>query len=65
MKIRWTNKYSNESGFVRAVDYRNRHFTSTFNESESKKYVSAESAQKTIDKLIEYGEGENNVFEIA
>ena len=65
MKIRWINKYSNESGYVKSVDYRNRHFTNTFNEIEAKKYVSAESAQKTIDKLIEYGEGDDNIFEIA
>ena len=64
MKIKWTNTYSHESGFVKSVDYRNKHFVNTFNEGEAKKFVSVESAQKTINKLIEYGEGELNVFEI-
>lgn len=65
MKIRWTNKYSGESGFVKWVDYKKHHFHNTFNENEAKKYASVESAQKTIYKLIEYGEGDNNNFDIV
>ncbi|MBQ8218209.1 MAG: hypothetical protein IJZ79_02795 [Bacilli bacterium] len=65
MKIKWINKYSNESGFVKHVDYKKHHFVNTFNESEAKKYASEESAKKTIAKLIEYGEGENNNFIIV
>lgn len=65
MKIKWTNTYSRETGFVKHIDYKNKHFINTFNESESKKFVSAESAQKAINKLIEYGEAALNVFEIV
>lgn len=64
MKIKWTNTYSHESGFVKYIDYKNKHFVNTFNENEAKKFVSVESAQKAIDKMTEYGEAELNVFEI-
>lgn len=65
MKIKWTNTYSRETGFVKYIDYKNKHFVNTFNEGEAKKFVSAESAQKAINKLVEYGEAELNVFEIV
>ena len=65
MKIKWINKYSNEIGFVKSIDYKKKHFNNTFNENEAKKFVSVESAEKAIAKLIEYGEGENNNFEIV
>ena len=65
MVIKWINKYSNEIGYVKSVDYRNKHFNNTFNMNEAKKFNTAESAQKAIDKLMEYGEGENNYFELA
>lgn len=64
MKIRWTNQFSHEQGYVKSVDYKMKHFNSTENEKEAKQFTSIENAQKTIDKLIEYGEGELNVFEI-
>ncbi len=65
MVIKWINKYSNEIGYVKSVDYRNKHFNNTFNMNEAKKFNTTESAQKAIDKLMEYGEGENNYFELA
>ncbi len=64
MKIKWTNTYSHESGFIKYIDYKNKHFVNTSNENEAKKFVSVESAQKAIDKLTEYGEAKLNVFEI-
>lgn len=64
MKIKWINKFSGEVGFVKFVDYKNKHFVNTFDPVEAKAYATVESAQKTIAKLIEYGEGENNNFEI-
>ena len=64
MIIRWTNTYSREIGFVKSIDYKNRHFNNTFNENEAKKFVSIASAEKAINKLHEYGEDELNIFEI-
>lgn len=62
MIIRWRNIYSGEIGYVKSVDYLRRHFNNTFNVSEAKHYKE-DTALKTIDKLIEYGEGVNNVFD--
>ena len=59
MKIKWTNKFSNESGYVKYIDYPKRHFVNTFNKDEARSF---KSAQSQIDKLIEYGEAVNNDF---
>lgn len=36
MKIKWTNTYSRDTGFIKYIDYKNKHFVNTFNEGESK-----------------------------
>lgn len=64
MVIKWINRFSNESGYIKYIDYKNKHFVNTFNGTDAKKFVSTESAEKAINKLIEYGEAENNIFEI-
>ena len=64
MVIKWLNRYSRESGFVKNIDYKNRHFNHTPNYSEAKKFKTEDSANKAIVKLNEYGEGVNNYFEI-
>lgn len=65
MIIKWTNRYSGETGYIKDIDYKNRHFNNTFEYEEAKKYNSKDIIKKTIDKLIEYGEGINNNFEIV
>ena len=30
MKIKWTNTYSRETGFVKYIDYKNKHFVRVF-----------------------------------
>ena len=32
MKIKWTNTYSRDTGFIKYIDYKNKHFVNTFNE---------------------------------
>lgn len=65
MKIKWTNTYSHESGYVKYIVYQKRYFVNTFDVNEAKQFVSVESAKKAINTLIEYGEGDLNVFEIV
>lgn len=65
MKIKWTNTYSHESGYVKYVDYKNKHFVNTFTIEEAKSFVSTAAAEKAIKKLIEYGEDRNNKFEVV
>lgn len=64
MVIKWTNKHSQESGFVKSIDYKNKHFNNTFDLSEAKKFAKYESIEKAIAKLTEYGEAINNNFEV-
>lgn len=64
MVIQWTNRFSRETGYVRSIDYRNKHFNNTYNYNEAKKFNTVESANKAIAKMNEYGEGINNEFNI-
>lgn len=64
VKITWTNKYSKETGYIKDVDSKNRHFINTFDEAEAKVYANAGLAASAIKKLVSYGEGENNDFAV-
>lgn len=64
MKIAWTNRYSKESGFVKSIDYKNKHFNNTYFVEEAKNFPTRDSVNKAIDKLIEYGEGNDNDFNV-
>ncbi len=64
MKIQWTNKFSGEQGYVASISKEEKHFNSTFKKSEAKRYKTLSAAQKAIDTLISYGEGDNNVFSV-
>jgi hypothetical protein len=65
MVIKWINRFSRETGYIKTVDYKNKHFNNTFNYTEAKKFNTIESANKCISKLEEYGEGINNEFEVV
>lgn len=62
--IKWTNKFSGETGYVEAIDSKNRHFVNTYDQNAAKQYKTETSARGMISKLISYGEGDNNTFEI-
>lgn len=64
MIIKWTNRYSGEVGYVKSIDYRNKHFNNTFDIAEAKDFGKESTVKKAIDKLVEYGENENNTFEV-
>ena len=63
MIVKWTNLTSNESGYVRSVDYKRRYFINTYDITQAKNYKPG-MAEKIIEKLIEYGEGDRNRFEL-
>lgn len=63
--IKWTNKYSNESGYVADVSAKEKCFHNTFEKGGAKLYASESSAKKVIATLEKYGEGENNNFEVV
>ena len=61
--IKWTNKYSNESGYVEAVSTKNECFMSTDDPEKAKKY-SERSIKGILNKLEAYHETDNNYFEV-
>ena len=63
--IKWINKYSNESGYVKAINNKEKHFVNTFDKNEAKTYKTLDAAKKIIDKLVNFGEGDNNYFELV
>lgn len=65
MAIKWINKYSGETGFVQSTDTKARHFVNTWEQSEAKVYKTEANAQKAISRLIEFGEGDTNIFELV
>lgn len=65
MIIKWINRYSGESGYVRDVNYKEKHFNNTYFKEEAQKFKNEESANKIINRLISYGEGNYNDFELV
>lgn len=61
MKIKWTNKYSKETGFVESINSRDRHFVNTYDYDKAKTFTKA-TVTKALKKLQEIGESENNDF---
>ena len=61
--IKWTNKYSNESGYVASISTKNECFINTFEESEAKRY-SEKSVKGMLTKLEAFHETDDNDFEV-
>ncbi len=61
--IQWTNKYSREIGYVGSISAINRCFYNAGRDG-AKEYKTEKAAAKVIEQLTEYGEADNNVFEI-
>ena len=63
-KIKWINKFSQETGFVASISEKEKHFNNTFDESSAKEYKTERSAASAIRKLVSFGEAEMNDFVI-
>ena len=61
--IKWTNKYSNETGYVASVSTKNECFVNTFEQEEAKRY-SEKAVKGILTKLDNYHETDNNIFEM-
>ena len=61
--IKWTNKNSNETGYVASLSTKNEYFINTFEEENAKRY-SEKSVAGIMKKLEAYHETENNDFEV-
>ena len=64
MKIRWTNKFSQETGFVKTISKAKNCFINTFDAAEARVFKSVKDAEKAIATLTEMGEAENNIFTV-
>ena len=61
--IKWTNKFSNETGYVASLSTKNKCFINTFEESEAKRY-SEKSVTSLMTKLESFHETDDNDFEV-
>lgn len=64
VKLKWTNKYSGETGYVAHVSTKNRCFENTFDPAEAKEY-SEKAVKGILTKLESYHETDDNIFEIV
>ena len=62
--LKWTNKYSQKTGYVGKVSRKDGCFYNAEKEN-AKSYVSEKTAMNDIGLLEELGEAENNYFEIV
>lgn len=63
--IKWTNKFSNETGYVMSAKKADGHFVNTYDVSEAKTYSRQCDVVRMLNTLEEMGEGENNIFEVV
>lgn len=61
--IKWTNKFSNETGYVASLSTKNECFINTFEQENAKRY-SEKSVSGIMKKLENYHETDNNDFEV-
>lgn len=62
--LKWTNIYSNETGYVGSVSKKKGYFINATEKADAKTYASEKTAQKEIDLLAELGEARNNRFDL-
>lgn len=58
--LEWKNKYSGETGFVKNVVTKEKHFVNTFDKSEAKQYKTESTAKRALNMLDSFGETQNN-----
>ena len=62
--IKWTNRFSQETGYVKSISKKAGHFVNTYEETEAKTYARQTTAEKAVRDLIDIGEAENNYFAV-
>ena len=63
--IKWTNKYSNEEGYVQSVSKTEGHFVNTYEIAEAKTFKRECDVARALNTLVAIGECENNDFEVV
>ena len=62
-KIKWTNKFSGETGYVGSISQVTGYFINATTAEEARSFRSDKEVATAIQTLIELGEAENNLFE--
>lgn len=62
--IKWRNKYSGETGYVERVSEKEHHFVNTVHKGNAKEYSTEAAAKGVITKLTNWGEAQNNIFDL-
>lgn len=62
--LKWTNKFSGETGYVGKVSKKEGHFFNSDKDG-AKTYLNSKMAMRDIDTLTELGEAENNRFDVV
>ncbi len=62
--LKWTNKYSGETGYVGKVLKTEGHFVNAEEIADAKRYSFEKTAKNEIEVLEAIGEAENNTFEV-
>lgn len=60
--LKWRNKFSGETGYVKTVSPKSKCFFNTFNKEDAKKYTSEAMLNKDLAFLESIGEMYNNIF---
>ena len=60
--LKWTNKYSGETGYVGTVSKKKGYFTSEPDMLKAKRYVTDAAINNDLEILKSFGEFENNDF---
>ena len=63
--LKWTNKFSGETGYVASISTKDKHFVNTFDINEAKVYKTSVVANRMINTLAAFGEADNNTFEVV
>ena len=61
--IKWTNKYSNETGYVMSLKKADGYFVNTFDVDEAKVFARPSDVSRAMNLLESFGEFEKNDFE--
>lgn len=63
--IAWTNKFSQETGFVKTISKKKGYFENTFEKEDARKFRSDKEANNALAQLTELGEDEKNDFTVV
>ena len=62
--IKWTNKFSGETGYVKSLRKAKGCFINTFDKEEARRFSGQKRTDDALQVLDEIGETKNNIFEV-